>query len=194
MVSSKKNSKSIIALIVMALLLVASIALAATGAWFTDKLTDGGDTVNFGKIDIEYSTPFSLAGDPTLVMPGDALTVAGEIVNNEEAAYIAVKISVTGTKEAKNFYAVKKVAADGTITLASVVGGEGENLGKIVLNGDDYDNTYQGKEISITVSVAAVQQANVTLTEANTVEAYNAAVAYVTTNGNVQGPQPVQGN
>ena len=52
MVNSKKNTKSIIALVVLSLLLIASICLAATGAWFTANVADKSDTVKFGKIEM----------------------------------------------------------------------------------------------------------------------------------------------
>lgn len=181
MTNAKRNTKSIIALVVMSLLLVASIVLAATGAWFTDKVAEGSGSVNFGKIDIEYSTAFKFTEDATTVMPGDTLHINGVVTNKEEAAYLAVEISLTGVKEPK---AIKKVVAldkKGTFDLAT-------DLGEIKLTGDDYDNTYQGKAIAVSVKICAVQQKNVTLTDM--AEAgYDEVVAYVTTNGTVQGPQ-----
>lgn len=77
--ANSKNKKSVIALVVMALLLVASIVLAATGAWFTDKETGTSDkTLDFGKVDITLtnnleSATWSGLGTESKVMPGSKL-------------------------------------------------------------------------------------------------------------------------
>ena len=53
MVNSKKMSKSSIAVIVLSILLVLSMILGLTGAWFTDKGSDKtSDSIKFGNIDI----------------------------------------------------------------------------------------------------------------------------------------------
>ena len=57
MVKSKKMSKTSIAVIVLALLLVLSLCLGITGAWFTDRSGEksANQTVKFGDVDIEMS-------------------------------------------------------------------------------------------------------------------------------------------
>lgn len=52
MVKSKKMSKSTVAIVLLSLLLVLSLILTATGAWFTAKDSDKatGGTLTFGKI------------------------------------------------------------------------------------------------------------------------------------------------
>lgn len=187
MTNAKRNTKSIIALVVMSLLLVASILLAATGAWFTDKVADKTGTVNFGKINIEYSTttPFSFAikdTEGTIVMPGDTLQFAGVIENKEEAAYVAIGVSFTGVESLTATKKVVQVAKGGTIDLST-------ELDDIVLTGENYKNNYQGKPISVTVTVCAVQAKNITLTGSDEAAKYDEVVAYVTANSDIQGPQ-----
>lgn len=181
MTNAKRNTKSIIALVVMSLLLVASILLAATGAWFTDKVADNSGTVNFGKINIEYTTPYSFTENGKTVMPGDTLHFAGVITNQEEDAYVAIEVSLTGVKSPISTKKVVELTKNGTIDL-------GTELGDIALTGDDYDNTYQGKPISVSVKVCAVQKKNITLTDM-TATGYDEVVAYVTANADIQGPQ-----
>jgi flagellar basal body-associated protein FliL len=58
MVKSKKMSKSSIAIIVLALLLVLSMVMGLTGAWFTDKAghdNGAGASLYFGTVDIDLT-------------------------------------------------------------------------------------------------------------------------------------------
>jgi len=107
MVNSKKNSKSLIALVVMAFLLVASIVLAATGAWFTGNASKSTDDFGFGKIAISIPTlevspvrTLDGSGDTiTLdtIMPGDQLDISGSIKNLNQKAYVAYKATIVIT-------------------------------------------------------------------------------------------------
>ncbi len=176
-----KNKKSVIALIAMAFLLVASICLAATGAWFTSAKTDAGKTLTFGKVEITVTSAKGLevvkgnkAGDyleATNVMPGDSLSYEGTIANEGDEAYLFVKYSVDG------------LAADATVTFQ--VGGidgvklEGQTdvyyvkLDKkggananssvkfaVELTGEKYDNDYATKSITAVLKMQAIQYAN----------------------------------
>ena len=151
----KTNKKSLIAMIAMVVLLIASIAMGITGAWFTDKLDDKSSTLNFGKIDIEYSTEYSCTLDGQKVMPGDTLKFSGVITNKEEEAWVALQVAFTGVKGVTNVDKVTKLAKSGTIDLST-------ELTDIVLTGESYDNTYQGQTITVTVKVCAVQAKNIT--------------------------------
>ena len=52
----KTNKKSLVALVVMAFLLVASIVMAATGAWFTaSDNASGSEDIQFGKVAIDVA-------------------------------------------------------------------------------------------------------------------------------------------
>ena len=103
-----KNKKSVIALVVMAFLLVASIVLAATGAWFSataDKSLTSGD-LTFGALTIGSTTGSSLqlshnggayaeVTEDKLVMPGDKIKGA------------TVSFTVTSTDDCGFYYAIK---------------------------------------------------------------------------------------
>ncbi len=99
---TKSKNKSIIALVVMAFMLVASIALAATGAWFTDKLATESKTFTFGSVDIAWAEGNTFKLDDAAitenqqVLPGCKITYEGTI-NNEGAsnAYVVVQITAT---------------------------------------------------------------------------------------------------
>lgn len=97
----KTNSKkSVIALVVMAILLVLSMAMTITGAWFTDKLTPDDVTLNFGIVDIEFgenADAYSVKVDGldgTHIMPGCTLNLGGKIVNKGDSAYIAYRLTL----------------------------------------------------------------------------------------------------
>ena len=176
-----KNKKSVIALVVMAFLLVASICLAATGAWFTSEREDAGKTLTFGKVAITVTSTEGLkvvkgdkAGnylEATNVMPGDSLSYDGTITNEGDEAYLFVKYSVTG------------LAADATVTF-QVGGVDGVKLTghedvyyvkldrkgeananssvkfAVELTGGSYGNDYATKPITAVLKMQAIQYAN----------------------------------
>lgn len=153
MVNSKKSSKSLIALVVMALLLVASIALAATGAWFSD-IASGTGNGTFGTIDVGDTVTVTV--DST-IMPGDKITVTPVAYAGTADAYYKVSVSFSGegagalSSSAGAVYG--KVSKDGNITVAD-----------ITIPGEGTDNTYQGKAVTVTVTIEAIQADNVTVT------------------------------
>ena len=100
--SKKKMNKSTVAIVVLALLLIVSLVLTATGAWFTDH-KDGTSTTtaNFGKIQLDTATLTATATDikgsdldlsNTNVMPGDIITLTGtvKLATGSEKAYVFV--------------------------------------------------------------------------------------------------------
>ena len=87
--SKKKMNKSTVAIVVLALLLVLSLVLTATGAWFTDKDSkDQNSELTFGKVSIAltgadtgtWST--STLGKQDKVMPGSTYTGTLTLANN----------------------------------------------------------------------------------------------------------------
>ena len=99
MVNSKKSSKSLIALVVMAILLVASIVLGATGAWFTSYRNVSPEDLTFGNIEIEAAQATMVAKSVStqttdLLMPGDKLEIAFSVENVGNAAWIAANVTV----------------------------------------------------------------------------------------------------
>ena len=115
MVNSKKMSKSSIAVIVLSILLVLSLILGFTGAWFTDKKDSGTDngTLTFGKIALSSVTT-NIADVKTWekALPGDSKDLTGTVVveGGSEAMYVLVKATSTGSE--------LKVAKDGANVLA----------------------------------------------------------------------------
>lgn len=98
-----KNKKSVIALVVMAFLLVASIVLAATGAWFTASgnanLTDG--KLKFGtvalKVEADTGNGVYRADGTTKIT--DGILVAGDQVKS--------KFTITNESDTAVYYLVK---------------------------------------------------------------------------------------
>jgi hypothetical protein len=185
MVNSKKMNKSSVAIVLLALLLVLSLVLTATGAWFTDKEEGTDVELTFGHIDINVdATAFGTvtAGGEYLegvdIMPGDkvsyALSVDGKATS--ESFWFAVIVTSEGlatnmedglaSLEAKNVYSWERGAA------ATEVKGE------VTLDGATYDNNYQGKTVTFSYYVVAVQKANVASAEA-AVEYLKAAQPYI---------------
>lgn len=176
--SKKKMNKSTVAIVVLALLLVLSLVLTATGAWFTDKADNGtGVTKDFGKVLLKVDAAefgkvtrvSNEEGEVTAkIMPGD--TVSYKLTVNKDTGsedfWYAVTVTVSGLKtpitttiEAKNVFDVSAKT---------------EVEGSVELTGEDYGNDYQGKTITLTYTVYAVQKANVA-TAADAVELLKAA-------------------
>ena len=89
MVNSKKMSKSSIAVIVLSILLVLSLILGFTGAWFTDKAESGDKKADFdwGTVKVQYEENAENTGKwlskdnavVTTVLPGDHYDLKGKI-------------------------------------------------------------------------------------------------------------------
>jgi len=144
MVNSKKSTKSIVALVVMAFLLIASIALAATGAWFTDSAT-GTDNGVWGEV--------SLASDSITVTVNDLALPGDKIVENAKIAY-------TGDVDA--WYKVE-VQATGITAPATVYGeakvGDEISIADITIPSDlTYETVNAGDAVSVTVTVTVIQK------------------------------------
>ena len=128
--SKKKINKSTVAIVVLALLLVLSLVLTATGAWFTDSkkstATGTGNNVAFGKLgavtltltnaewlewsasDTEVAT--QKVSGRTNYMPGDKVTSAG----------VKIEYANDGT-ESKVFYLLSAGGEYYTITSSALV-------------------------------------------------------------------------
>ena len=151
MVKSKKMSKTSIAVIILALLLVLIMVLGITGAWFTDKHDPSdvtGQSLSFGKIgEVELTvTGFTwtqgvnedaISGGRTVVMPGD----------NVKGGRIHIAYTGTGVRDV--YYVLVKDGAFYTLNSSSglvaitEVSGVGE-AGELTTAGIDFDmrNTY----------------------------------------------------
>lgn len=166
MVNSKKMNKSTVAVVVLALLLVLSLILSATGAWFTDKETGSEITKDFGVVNMKVTAtdfgkvtrvsndegPLALDGK---IMPGDTIgySLTVEKAEGSEEFWFAVLVTVSGLKEDITTEISAAIVKDSAV----------DDLveGSVVLTGADYGNTYQGAQITLSYEVVAVQKANV---------------------------------
>ena len=145
MVNSKKMSKSTVAIVLLSLLLVLSLILTATGAWFTSGKSDNGqvgDKINMRADWLEVTVTASEQGALTLkrtvngteetvtdhndAMPGDTIEVsdvtgAQFVIKNDKGYafyYIIVKDGAVIDNEAKY------VAKNGSADLSAIVAGD----------------------------------------------------------------------
>ena len=164
MVNSKKNTKSIIALVVLSLLLIASICLAATGAWFTDKKDGSGAKVTFGTVNIQGSDgAVTVAKADAVAMPGDTLKVTGAI-KNEGTAKVWVRYKLSHTYAGPNTELKTALDAafkgDYTYVADAVAAGASADLTKDVIISTNLGNTAQGAIFEVTLVMEAIQWAN----------------------------------
>ena len=191
-----KNKKSVIALVVMAFLLVASICLAATGAWFTDKETGklNGETITFGTIDLDTVKVEATQFGSVKVLPGDSYqaTVTVKLAENSEDAYVSVAaaveegqalseyITISVKKGEANFTSeVARMTASDTLTLTITVSVSEtlpNKVGDTVYNGGTVD--IKGVNIvakAIQAKGLSLEQATAKLADDSIIKAKNEA-------------------
>lgn len=175
-----KNKKSVIALVVMAFLLVASIVLAATGAYFTDSASGSGDTtITFGKVDVNVNGTASLVkahvADETV--DGCEWTISGLTLENASTvdvyyAYsVTVEISGTGITDTEKAYFTVTNTNTAVTCEKLTAGADAASLANIKVTFDS-EGALNGSEltpkITVTVKVAAIQADHITEGEATT--------------------------
>jgi hypothetical protein len=163
MVNSKKMSKSAFAVIVLAVLLVLSMVLGLTGAWFTDTKS-GSTSVTFGTVTLGTYTATSTV---TNLLPGKTITVADASYTGSVAAYYRVTISCPS---AKNKSGTAFTGSDLTTLQAQLQKSEvygyvpaGSSTAQTISVSDltistDLGNTYQGATATIVVKIEVIQQ------------------------------------
>ena len=103
MTKQKQLSKSFIASIVLAIMLVFSLTFSATGAWFTDTQTVGISadisfaTVAVGVTANEHAVIKNIDGETVTrnILPGDQITVGGNLNNATSDVNIYVYVTFT---------------------------------------------------------------------------------------------------
>ncbi|MBE7076612.1 MAG: hypothetical protein E7374_01825 [Clostridiales bacterium] len=95
---SKKMTKSTIAIIVMAIVMVAMMAFGGTYAYFTATATGGSRKFTTGTIRLGFDTPvkFELPED-AMILPGDVIVKDAIVLNTDGAtaeSYIAVNFEI----------------------------------------------------------------------------------------------------
>jgi len=125
MVNSKKMSKSSIAVIVLSILLVLSLILGFTGAWFTDNAAGNDNTeFNWGSIRVQYEkaaegTGKWLSKDSTQevdkVLPGDHYDLKGAIKfeGADSDMYMLVEITTPNAGDLKDYVKVTALTITG---------------------------------------------------------------------------------
>lgn len=184
MVKSKKMSKSTVAIVLLSLLLVLSLILTATGAWFTYKADNAGGSatggytfrdnamsVAFGDLSSDFGKVYRGAEevtDHTDIMPGDVIKggslVATFTLPTGKTAYAIYK---EGAGEWKN--ASDKSDAS-TTNLTTVANAETLTfeVSDLVLTGANYDNSKQGTGIDVSqftigaLTIRMIQSENLT--------------------------------
>lgn len=192
MVKSKKLNKSTVAVIVLALLLVLSLVLSATGAWFTDKSESEDVTLDFGAIKFtatsksgvyradQVSQGALIDGAETNTdarltdMPGDYFVfdislAKGEVGEGEnkktsEDFYWAIII------DSSKLVNLPDAAKNAITAIGGVAYDSADSMEKQVfveLDGDNvYGNEYQAKSYSFTFEIRAIQKANISKEDA----------------------------
>lgn len=166
MVNSKKMSKSTVAIVLLSLLLVLSLILTATGAWFTSTGSkDGQTTIEFGKVAVSVDGTATFTKDHADVKTVDGCkwTISGLSFTNTSNVRVyyayTVAVDMEGlTEEEKAYFIipagstveVKELAADGTIDEINDLVVTFQSKG--AMNGSAKTGT-----LKITVKVAAVQ-------------------------------------
>ena len=179
MVNSKKMSKSSIAVIVLSILLVLSLILGFTGAWFTDKDDSAKGELSFGKIDIEWNAnkAFSVTSSNTVdtanekLMPGSKLVFSGQIDNKEDQAYVAYQVvltfdesvdftgeTITGWTVAKNVLTYSSDAQ--TVDKGASIDLSTADVLKNVVVPTSVKNAAAETKLTVTLKVVAIQTAN----------------------------------
>ena len=175
--SKKKMNKSTVAIVVLALLLIVSLVLTATGAWFTDKADqDAKSNLTFGKVDIEMTSSDYAAKTKTAavdgydIMPGDVIGGTVDVNNKFEAVYVKFTVTATDELHTDTALTLKNVKLGATALTADADGSYYGAIAKetastvftfdVELTGTAYGNEYQGQKLSFKVSVSAIQQAN----------------------------------
>jgi len=162
----KTNKKSLIAMIAMVVLLIASIAMGITGAWFTDNISGSTGAVTLTSAD-------------SVAMPGDTLTLGGKIINGGTAkVWVRYKVSHTYTTEDALKTELDKVFTGEYVYVETAVEANKDSaLTGTVTIPTSLGNTVQGASFSVSVTMEALQWAN---TAATCKEAFKAA-GYETT-------------
>ena len=187
MVNSKKMSKSSVTVIVLSILLVLSMLLGLTGAWFTreasDETTGLGDLVmgSLGEVTITAEaavwTKADSDADRTVVMPGDTVTCGSVSIaysnagTEDEVFYLisdgAKYYTIEGgalVEATANAGTIAKGASVATAADYATVNGKDVNA-----NGADFEKADEGVDVELaagfsndgaTYTVKVIQGAN----------------------------------
>ena len=161
-----KSKKSVIALVVMAILLVLSMAMTITGAWFSDQAKTEQHPLEFGTVDITSVSEDLVVGNTidttTYLMPGSTLTGDLTVVyGGNTAAHIRYRVVLEGAG------AEYVTSADETDTTDdrewqyfSCAAGATTTKAIALSVKTSVGNAAQGLPVTVVIEVEAIQQAN----------------------------------
>ena len=165
MVNSKKMSKSTVAIVLLSLLLVLSLILTATGAWFTDSKTSQDKDLSFGTLKLDAITLDGVAvankidTDNINLMPGSTISGTVSVRNSgNSAAWLRYKVTFSG--EGAEFLTLEEGAGEYKYVATALEGGASTEIGIAASVAKTVGNGAQGKPVKIVIVVEALQQAN----------------------------------
>lgn len=170
MVKSKKISKSSIAIIALSLLLVLSMVISLSGAWFTDRKSGTELPVTMGTVNIQTSDgALSIVQDEaaaSITMPGDTLKVTGKVINSGTAQiWVRYKLGHSYAVEGDLKDALDAAFTGAYIYVADPVAASANtSIAKDVLLSTELGNAAQGATFNVTLVMEAIQWANNHLT------------------------------
>lgn len=177
---TKRISTQSLAIAVLSVLLVASLVMSATGAWFSDVATDSDDGFTFGTItigDLDAQFNYTL-GEPEgdVIMPGDEITVTFDI-ENTGTADMWVRFQLNAIGDGADHFTTP--ASEQAPTGYTYVSGDQWFYRDAPMHGylelandpkdeitftfnisDDIGNTAEGDEVEFVLSVEVIQFAN----------------------------------
>ena len=153
MVKSKKMSKTSIAVIVLALLLVLSLVMGITGAWFTDTTKTSTDTTGtFGTVTLqdiganEYKAQAWQALSNEKVVPGSSVAVTGGnvVYTGNVDAYVKVAFTTTITINGQSYAGNTVVAKANGVAVSEKTLADYITQGAIAIDGTNTTMTSAG--------------------------------------------------
>ena len=175
-----KQSKLVIALSAVILLLVA-LSATLTFAYFTAKDSESSSSITFGKLYVVLGTEAKVTADHTPLVPGCSINVTGTeaklLAGSNIEAFVRLQLTIDGLTETtdytvsgldestwvaqgsgadKYYYYVGQGITDKHIGLANAETSFSLNDIKININ-TSVGNTYQGKSVTVTLTVQAIQ-------------------------------------
>jgi len=170
---TKRISMQTLAIAVLSVLLVATLLMSATGAWFTSDLADNDPGYNLGTIelgDIGAAFDFTLGeGSGDVFMPGDVIDVSFNILNEGSAdMWVRFKLAIVGDS-------LFEAASSTLAPLGYVYNDNDQYFYRTAVLEDEtalepiafeltipltLADDYQGDEISFQLNVETVQAAN----------------------------------
>ena len=173
MVKNRKMSKASVAIIVLALLLVFSLVMGITGAWFTDTKSNNATSLQFGTVSLAalnmgtgVSVTNTIDASNEHLMPGS--TVSGTVTvqnTGNSAAWLRYKIEFGGAGAAHLTDENGDPLSSAYVYVATALaGGASTTIPVAAEVPEETGNAAQNLAVTVTITVEALQQANTAAT------------------------------